>query len=232
MTHTHTTALHRTVLIAVSIMTIGTMGACAQAKPMMSASTGSKPKMSTVTGAARITAEPDTAKTVLLEPLQAMVAKMKKLQPTGDADFDFGFQIKVYNEGIQNLLTKEVQSGKDDALKQMAQAMLETAKAEEGTINDILRKVSPSRPNQAFMQQQNKNIDAISTQLQQVSTGDSLSSDIDKNFKILFADQRQAVLDLSTTYLQYGRSSSLKAYAQQVVDRAKSEMAKIKSMMN
>ena len=179
MTHTHTTALHRTVLVAVSVLTIGTMAACAQSKPTMSASVG------TVRAARAVAAAPDTAKTVLLEPLQAMITKMKKLQPTGDADFDYGFQIKVYNEGIQNLLTQEVQSGKDSALKQMAQTMLATAKTEAGTINDILRQLSPSRPNQVFMQQQKKNIDAIDSQIQQASTGDSLTSDIDKNFKML-----------------------------------------------
>ncbi len=221
MTYTHTTLLHRTVLVAISILTIGTMGACAQSKPMMGAATGA---------ARAVAVAPDTAKTVLLEPLQAMVLKMQKLQPTGDADFDYGFQAKVYNEGIQNFLTKEVQNGKDSALKQMAQTMLTTAKAEESTINDILRQLKPSRPNQAFMQQQKKNINAMSTQLQQASTGDSLSSDIDKNFKILFVDQRQAALDLTTTYLQYGRSNSLKAYAEQFTGKIKEEMAKVKGM--
>ena len=227
MTHTHTTALHRTFLAAVSILTIGIMGACAQSRPMMSAANGS---MRASTGAPRaVAAAPDTAKTVLVEPLQAMVTKMQKLQPTGDADFDYAFQVKVYNEGIQNFLAKEVQSGKDAALKQMAQDMLTTSKTEESTINDILRQLSPSRPNQVFMQQQKKNIDAIDTQLKQKSTGDSLSSNIDKNFKMLFADQRQAILDLTQTYLEYGRNSSLKAYAQQLADKAKSEMAKMKA---
>lgn len=217
-------ALHRSVLVAVSVLTIGTMGACAQSTSMMSASTG------TVRAARTIAVAPDTAKTVLLEPLQAMITKMKRLQPTGDADFDYGFQLKVYNEGIQNLLTKEIQSGKDPALKEMAQSMLTTAKADEGTINNILRQVSPSRPNQVFMQQQKKNIDAIDAKIQQMNTGDSLSSDVDKNFKILLADQRQAALDLTTTYLQYGRSNSLKAYAEQLTNSAKEEMAKLKSM--
>ena len=221
MTHTQTTALHRTILVAISTLTIGTMGACAQSKSMM--------KMG---GAARAVAAlpaPDTAKTVLLEPLQAMATKMKKLQPTGDADFDYAFQAKVYNEGMQNFLTKEVQSGKDPALRQMAQAMLTTEKGEESTINDMLRQLKPSRPNQAFMQQQKKNIDALDTKLEQANTGDSLSSDIDKNFKMLFADQRQAALDLTATYLQYGRSNSLRAFAEQLAERAKGEMVKMKA---
>ncbi len=228
MTYIHTTLLHRTVLMAASVLTVGIMAACAQSKPMMSTTTGSKPVMGT--GAARAAAESDTSKTVLLEPLQAMVLKIQRLQSTGDADFDYAFQAKVYNEGIQNFLAKEVQNGKDSALRQMAQTMLTTAKAEESTINDILRQLKPSRPNQAFMQQQKKNIDAMNTQLQQASTGDSLGSDIDKNFKMLLVDQRKAALDLTTTYLQYGRSTSLKAYAEQFSGKIKEEMAKVKGM--
>lgn len=221
MTHTPTTALHRGILLAVSVLTLGTVSACAQAKPMMGMAKG----------ATRVVAvAPDTAKTVLLEPLQAMITKMKRLQPTGDADFDYGFQMKVYNEGIQNLLAKEVQSGNDSALKQLAQSMLATAKTEGGTINDMLRQLSPSRPNQVFMQAQKKNIDAIDSQIQKAAMGDSLGSDIDKNFKMLYADQRQAALDLTATYLQYGRNSKLKAYAENLNEQAKSEMARLKEM--
>lgn len=230
MTHTHTTFLHRSVLVAASVLTIGMMGACAQSKSVMSTATGSKPVIGTVIGSARAAAESDTLKTVLLEPLQAMITKMQRLQPTGDADFDYAFQAKVYNEGIQNFLAKEVQNGKDSALKQMAQTMLATAKAEEVTINDIVRQLKPSRPNQAFMQQQKKNIDAMNTQFQKASTGDGLGGNIDKNFKMLFVDQRQAALDLTTTYLQYGRSTSLKAYAEQFSGKVKEEMAKVKGM--
>jgi len=220
MTNTHKTTLHRSILVAVSILTLGTMGACAQSKTLMVANGATRAKV----------ASTDTAQTVLLEPLQAMLVKMKKLQPTGDPDFDFGFQAKVYNEGIRNLLTKEVQSGKDEATRQVAQAALANAKAEEATINDILRQLKPARPNQTFTQQQNKNIDAINAKLQQASTGDSLSSNIDKNFRMLFADQRQAAVDLVTTYLQFGRSASLRTYAEGLSEKAKSEMAKVKAM--
>jgi len=212
------TIRHQAAILFVGALSLGSLAACAQAKPVSS------------TGAARAASQPEPAKATLLQPMQQMVAKLKKLQATGDPDFDYAFQAKVHNQGVQDLLKQEIANGKDSALKTMAQSLLTAAQSDMNTIDATLKQLKPSRPNQTFTQQQSRNIEAMNLKLQQTGSSDKLTSDIDKNFKVLLLDQRQDAIDLATTYLQYGRNSTLRTYAEQMTAKAKAEMEQIKAM--
>ncbi|GAB3510065.1 hypothetical protein GCM10027341_47960 [Spirosoma knui] len=162
--------------------------------------------------------------------MQQMVTKLKKLQATGDPDFDYAFQAKIHNQGVQDLFKQEIQSGKDASLKQMAQTLLADAQKNQGLLEETLKQVKPSRPNQAFAQQQSRNIEAMNLKLQQTGSSDKLTADIDKNFTALLLDQRQDAIDMANTYLQYGKNNSLRTYAQEMVAKAKQEMDSIKAL--
>ncbi|GAB3542630.1 DUF305 domain-containing protein [Spirosoma fluminis] len=202
------------IWLIAALVSGGSLAACAQA----------------TSGAGTAASTPsDPAKTALLQPMQQMVTKLKKLQATGDPDFDYAFQAKIHNQGVQDLFKQEIQSGKDTSLKQMAQTLLADAQKNQGMLEETLKQVKPSRPNQAFAQQQSRNIEAMNLKLQQTGTSDKLTADIDKNFTALLIDQRQDAIDLANTYLQYGKNTSLRNYAQEMVAKAKQEMDSIKA---
>ena len=199
-----------------ALLSSGSLAACAQA---------------TTTGTtAAATTNSDPAKTTLLTPLQQTVTQIKKLVATGDPDFDYAFQAKLHTQGVQNLLKQEIQNGKDTALINMAKTMLPTADADVTLLDGTLRQLKPTRPNQAFTQQQNRNIEAMNLKLQQTGSSDKLTSNLDNNFSTLLLDQRQDAIDMATTYLQYGNNASLKAYAQQLIDKSKQQMARLRAM--
>ena len=197
-----------------TLLSGGSLAACAQATT--GAATSSQPAS-------------DPAKTTLLQPLQQMIAKMKKLQPTGDPDFDYALQAKIHTQGAQDLLKQEIQNGKDSSLKQMAKTLLAATDADVNLLNGTVTEIKPTRPNQAFVQQQSRNIEAMNLKLQQTGSSDKLTSDLDQNFSALLLDQRQDAIDMATTYLQYGKNSTLRTFAQQIVDKSKQQMEMIKS---
>ncbi|SOD89796.1 DUF305 domain-containing protein [Spirosoma fluviale] len=199
-----------------ALLSGGSLVACAQA----------------TTGAATASASTasDPAKTMLLQPLQQMVTKLKKLQATGDPDFDYAFQAKIHAQGAQDLLKQEIQNGKDSSLKKMAQTLLTASESELSQLNNTLSGIKPTRPNQAFTQQQNRNVEAINLKLQQTGSSDKLTSNLDSNFSTLLIDQRQDAIDLARTYLQYGKNNTLKAYAQQLIDQSTQQMQQMKTM--
>ena len=170
------------------------------------------------------------AKTMFLTPLQQTVTKIKKLVATGDPDFDYSFQAKLHTQGIQDLLKQEIQNGKDTALVNLAKAMLPATEADVTLLDGTMRQLKPTRPNQAFTQQQSRNIEAMSLKLQQTGTSDKLTSNVDTNFSALLLDQRQDAIDMATTYLQYGNNATLKTYAQQMIDKSKQQMSAMKAM--
>ncbi len=184
------------------------------------------------TGAATASAPvSNPAKTTLLQPLQQMIAKMKKLQATGDPDFDYAFQAKIHTQGAQDLLKQEIQSGQDSASKQLAQSLLTSSVSDVSLLDGALKEIKPTRPNQAFVQQQSRNLEAMSLKLQQTGASDKLTDNLDKNFMVLLMDQRQDAIDMATNYLQYGKNSSLKSFAQKLVDTSKVQVEQMKSMV-
>ncbi|GAB4021739.1 DUF305 domain-containing protein [Spirosoma koreense] len=171
----------------------------------------------------------DPAKAALLTPLQQSVTKLKKLASTGDPDFDYSFQAKIYTQGIQDLLKQEIQNGKNPDVVNMAKAMLSATDSDMTLIDGTMKQLKPTRPNQAYTQQQSRNVEAINLRLQQTGTSDKLTSDLDKNFTALLLDQRQDGIDMANTYLQYGKNTTLRDYAQKLVDKAKQEINTIKA---
>lgn len=181
------------------------------------------------TGASMTKDAPDSAKTMFVEPLQKSVTTLKKLVASGDPDFDFSFQAKAYTQGIQDIIKKEIQNGKDSATVSMAKAMLPTADADMTLINATMRQVRPTRPNQDFTDQQSKNIEAMRLKLSSASTGSKLSSNVDENFATLLADNRQDGIDMATTYLKYGKNATLRSYAQRLIDTSTKQIESIKT---
>ncbi|GAB3642804.1 DUF305 domain-containing protein [Spirosoma arcticum] len=217
----NTMIVRQATLILMGTLLFGSMFACAQAKPVSGTATK---------GTARVSAQPDPAKTALLQPLQQMVTKLKKLQATGDPDFDYAFVAKIHAQGEQDFLKQALLSGKDSSMKQMAQTLIAGTQADITMLDGTLRQIKPSRPNQAFTQQQSRNIEAINLKLQQTGASDKLTSDVDKNAVALLSDHQQDAIDMATTYLQYGKNTALRTYAQQLVEKAQSQRARLGAM--
>lgn len=173
---------------------------------------------------------PTSAKTALLQPAQQMMTKMKNLQATGDPDFDYAFRAKVHLQGAQDLLRQEAQNGKDSSIKQLARQLLTAAQTDAASVDAILKTLKPTRPNAAYAQQQSRNVEAMNLKVQQMSTGDRLTNDLDKNFVALYLDHRQDAVDMATNYLQYGKNESLRSLAQQLLTKAKTEMDQLKAI--
>lgn len=186
----------------------------------------------TTSAAVTSTTVVDSAKVKVLQPMRQIVDKLKKLRATGDPDFDYAFQVKIHTQGEQDLLKQELQNGTDSSLKQMAQQLLTVAQDDLNLIDGTLRQLSPSRPNQAFTQQQSRNVEAMALKLKPGSGGteDKLTSNFDQNFMTVLLDHRQDAVDMAKTYLQYGRNNTLKTYAQDLVTKAQTQMETIKGM--
>jgi uncharacterized protein (DUF305 family) len=97
-------------------------------------------------------------------------------------------------------------------------------------LDGTLRQLKPARPNQAFAQQQSRNIEAMNLKLQQTGTSDRLTTDVDKNVVVLLSEHQQDAIDMATTFLQHGKNTALRTYAQQVIDKAQSQRARLSAM--
>jgi uncharacterized protein (DUF305 family) len=203
-----------TICLLATLISSGSVLACVQAKPIRGG---------------RIAAQPDP-KATLLQPMQQMVQKLKKLEATGDPDFDYAFQAKIHAQGAQDFLKIAMQNAKDASLKEMAQTLTAGNQSDITMLDGTLKQLKPSRPNQAFTQQQSRNIEAMNLKLQQTGTSDRLTTDVDKNVVVLLSEHQQDAIDMATTFLQHGKNTALRTYAQQVIDKAQSQRARLSAM--
>ena len=219
--------LHSNLFICtLTILVAGwSLSACAQSRVSMLRTGGARASVSPA-----VAVPVDSSTTKLLMPLQLAATKIKKLVATGDPDFDYSFQAKIHAEGMADFLKQEAQSGKDSALRQLAQTLMAGATSDATMLDATLRQIKPTRPNQMFTQQQSKTIDDLNQSLQKMATGDAMTGGTDKNFAVLLASQRQAGVDLATNYLKYGRNETLRTYAQQLIDKSNKEMEQLKAM--
>jgi uncharacterized protein (DUF305 family) len=209
-----TIRINLTICLLATLISSGSVLACVQAKPIRGG---------------RIAAQPDP-KATLLQPMQQMVQKLKKLEATGDPDFDYAFQAKIHAQGAQDFLKIAMQNAKDASLKEMAQTLTAGTQSDITMLDGTLRQLKPSRPNQAFTQQQSRNIEAMNLKLQQTGASDRLTTDVDKNVVVLLSEHQQDAIDMATTFLQYGKNTALRTYAQQVIDKAQTQRARLSAM--
>ncbi|WP_420148611.1 DUF305 domain-containing protein [Spirosoma sp.] len=166
----------------------------------------------------------------LLPSVQQMIAKMKKLKLTGDPDIDYVAQARLHMQGTQELLKGIIDAQSDSALTQAAKTMLSTAETDLATIDKLQNELKPVKPNTAFVKQQKQVIAAISEKIKQSASSYKLTQNPWANMAILLSDQRQDAINLATSYLQFGKNTELRNFAQQSVEKAKLDLDIIKNI--
>lgn len=180
--------------------------------------------------AVKTTAQP--LKIDLVPPMQQMLAKMKALKATGDPDVDYAHQARLHMQGTQDLLKAIIEAQSDSALTQAAKTMLSTAETDLTTLSNLLKELKPAKPNPVFAKQQSRVIAAISEKIKQSASSYKLTGNPWANINILLSDQRQDALNLATSYLQFGKKTALRNFAQQSIEKAKLDIGIIRNLHN
>ncbi len=70
--------------------------------------------------------------------MNKMMTDMHQMQMTGNVDNDFALMMKGHHQGAVDMAQVELQSGKDETLKQMAQKIMNDQKSEIGELQTFL----------------------------------------------------------------------------------------------
>ena len=153
----------------------------------------------------------------LVTPVQQSVTKMKSLQATGDPDFDYVFRMRLLGQGAVDMAKIEATQGSDSTTKQKAQAFVETKTKELAELEAMQRQMRPTRPNQAYTQQQSQQVQAMVLKMQPDGVPAKLTGKLDDDFTALMTEYTRDASDFSKAYLTYGTNASVKAIAQKMV---------------
>lgn len=157
-----------------------------------------------------------TSTSPLVAPVQQSATKLKALQATGDPDFDYIFRIRLLGQGAVDMAKVAAAQG-SDAIKAKAQAFIDAKQKELTELESMQRQMRPTRPNQAYTQQQSQQIQAIVLKMQPDGVPAKMTGKIDDDFTALMTEYTRDASDLSKMYLAHGNNASLKAIAQKMV---------------
>lgn len=149
----------------------------------------------------------------MMAVMHQMMSKMDTMQKTNDPDVDFAKMMKVHHQGAIDMSNLELQKGKDDSIKRMAQKIINEQQAEIQQLNAILASLSVDNSDPSFTMEQMENMAKGGKQADiQVITGD-----IDNDFATLMTGHHQTAIDNASAYLHHGNNAQLKTMANNIV---------------
>jgi len=163
----------------------------------------------------------------MMSILHDMSEEMNAMQMTGDPDHDFAMMMRMHHQGAINMGNKEIEKGDDDAIKSMAQTMINMQQSEIQELQVFLdsHTVAHSPEGEMWdmeameaMERMDRNADL------EVLTGDP-----DHDFAILMIDHHQSAMDISQSLLHHGHHEDLKEMAKKMIEDQSKE---IKDLQN
>jgi uncharacterized protein (DUF305 family) len=83
----------------------------------------------------------------LKESMNKMMKEMHGQQMKGNVDYDFASMLKIHHQGAIDMARIELQQGKDETMKKMAQKILTKQTKEVAQLNQLIAKLQTSAKN-------------------------------------------------------------------------------------
>ncbi|MEI6948590.1 DUF305 domain-containing protein [Paraflavisolibacter sp. H34] len=152
--------------------------------------------------------------------MHQMMSRMDTVPVANDPEIDFARMMRVHQQGAIDMANLELQEGKNDSLKRVAQKIINEQQSEIQQLSAILLTLVKDNTDMEFtmehhegMMKMGKNADV------QLITGD-----IDNDFATLMIVHHEAAIDNASAYLHHGNNILLKAMANHMVETQTKEI--------
>jgi len=145
----------------------------------------------------------------MMDSMHAMMDRMQAAPKTNDPEIDFAKMMIMHHQGAIGMANVELEAGKNDSLKHIAQNIITEQQAEIQELNNLLMNLAVDNSDPDFsMEQMNDMMKGGKTADIQIITGD-----IDNDFATLMIVHHQGAIDNASAYLHHGNNSMLKTMA-------------------
>jgi len=145
----------------------------------------------------------------MMDSMHAMMDRMQAAPKTNDPEIDFAKMMIMHHQGAIGMANVELEAGKNDSLKHIAQNIITEQQAEIQELNNLLMNLAVDNSDPDFsMEQMNDMMKGGKAADIQIITGD-----IDNDFATLMIVHHQGAIDNASAYLHHGNNSMLKTMA-------------------
>jgi uncharacterized protein (DUF305 family) len=159
--------------------------------------------------------------------MNSMMDKMKGMKITGDFDIDFANMMIEHHQGAIDMSQQELNAGKDEKIKSMAQIIIDKQKKEVSDLQDFVNSYKPSG-----MKHGEGELQKSMSEMEGKMKGMQMSGDADKDFASMMTAHHQSAIDMARMELKNGMSNKLKQMAQKMIDDQNKEIKEFKTWLD
>lgn len=151
---------------------------------------------------------------------QLMMRPMQNMSMTGNPDKDFATMMAEHHQQGIDMAKVEVEHGKNDQLKAMAQSIMDTQAKEIEKLTSIASGLANESSNKEAS-------DQMHMVMMQPMSDMSTSGDVDKDFAKMMAAHHEMAIKMAEIEVKSGSNSELKEMAKKMADAQSQERTKL-----
>jgi uncharacterized protein (DUF305 family) len=170
--------------------------------------------------------------TAVKSGMDKMMTDMHQMEMTGNVDNDFAMMMKSHHQAAVDMAQAELESGKDEGLKKMAQNIIDAQKSEINELQSFLdnhknpeKNYDPSMKEKGFSKVMDQNM----TMMMDMPKMDE-SASTDKHFVQMMVPHHQGAIMMAEGFVQFGKDPGLIALAKKIIADQKMEIEQFKKM--
>jgi uncharacterized protein (DUF305 family) len=159
--------------------------------------------------------------------MDSMMDRMKSMKMTGDFDIDFANMMIAHHQGAIDMSQQELNSGRDEKMKRMAEKIITAQKEEISQLQDFVKNYKPSgmKHGEAELEKSKSDMETKMRSMQ-------MSGDPDKDFAMMMKEHHAAAVAMSKKQLTHGMSAKLKKMAQKTITDQNREIKEFESWIS
>jgi len=162
--------------------------------------------------------------------MEKMMTEMHQMEMTGNIDYDFAMAMKSHHQAAVDMSQLELESGKDDELKEMAQNIITTQKKEINELQSFLdnhknpeRNYDPAMKDQGFSKAMDQSM-RMMMDMCRIEENPSL----DKQFAQMMIRHHEGAVQMAEGFIQFGKDRQLISMAKKMIEDQKIEIGLLK----
>lgn len=163
--------------------------------------------------------------------MDKMMNDMHQMEMTGNIDNDFAMMMKSHHQAAVDMAQVELESGKDNELKKMAQKIIDAQKLEINDLQYFLdnhknpeKNYDPALKEQGFSKVMDQNM----TMMMDMPKMDANFS-TDKQFTQMMIPHHQSAVKMAEGFVQFGKDPELILMAKKIIAEQKMEIEQFKN---
>lgn len=150
--------------------------------------------------------------------------QMHSMKPTGDADYDFAMMMKHHHQGAIDMAKSEVAGGTDEAMKAMAQKMIDEQQKEIAQFDQFMQGKQPAG-NSDYGQKAM----GMMTPMSDIKME---SGSLDAMFASMMIPHHQDAVKMAQEYLKVGKNAEMKKIAQAIIQNQPKEIQELRNWLS